>query len=89
MSLIDADALVKRLKQWDRNDHTDKALYNFAMNRIIEQPTVDAVPVVRGEWILAFSEEENVWKCSVCDKYWLLNNGTPLCNDELVSERLL
>ena len=40
MRLIDADAMIDRLKEWDTKDKTDKALYNFTMNRINEQPTV-------------------------------------------------
>lgn len=40
-----------------------------------------AVEPKRGEFTLAFTEEENVWKCSVCDKYWLLNDGTPFDNE--------
>ena len=42
--LISSKALIKRLQQWNTNDATDKALYNFAMNRIIEQPIVEDVP---------------------------------------------
>lgn len=36
---IDAERLIKRLQEWNTRDTNDKALYNFAMNRIIEQPT--------------------------------------------------
>lgn len=39
MRLIDADELIKRLEKWNTPDSTCKALYNFAMNRVIEQPT--------------------------------------------------
>ena len=35
---IDADKLIKRLEKWNTSDSTDKVLYNFAMNRIMEQP---------------------------------------------------
>jgi len=45
--LIDADKMIKRIESWNTSDATDKALYNFTLNRIIEQPTVDAVPVIR------------------------------------------
>ena len=41
MRLIDADAMMKRLKAWDTNDTIDKALYNFALNRVLEAPTVE------------------------------------------------
>ena len=47
--LIDADEMLKRLESWNTDDEMDKALYNFTLSRIIEQPTVDAVPV---SWIL-------------------------------------
>lgn len=40
MRLIDADAMIDRLKEWDTKDKTDKALYNFTLNRINEQPTI-------------------------------------------------
>lgn len=45
--LIDADKMLKRIESWNTSDAMDKALYNFTLNRIIEQPTVDAVPVIR------------------------------------------
>lgn len=51
------------------------------VNMLNHSPTIDAVPVVHGEWSLAFTEEENVWKCSNCDEYWLLNHGTPFDNE--------
>ena len=40
MRLIDADAMMKRLEEWNTSDSTDKALYNFALHRILEQPTI-------------------------------------------------
>lgn len=49
--LISRSALIKRLQEWNRDDAMDKALYNFAMQRIIDQPTIEAVPVVKAEWI--------------------------------------
>lgn len=39
MRLIDADLVLKRLEEWNTSDKMDKALYNFARNRIVEQPT--------------------------------------------------
>ena len=45
MSLIDADKMLKRIESWNTSDAMDKALYNFTLNRIVEQPTVDAIPV--------------------------------------------
>ena len=49
MRLIDADKMLKRIESWNTSDAMDKALYNFTLNRIVEQPTIDAVPV---EYIL-------------------------------------
>ena len=43
MRLIDADAMIDRLKEWDTKDKTDKMLYNFTLNRINEQPTIQPV----------------------------------------------
>lgn len=37
--LISRSKLLKRLEEWNTSDEMDKALYNFAFNRIIEQPT--------------------------------------------------
>lgn len=39
MRLIDADKLIKRLQEWNTRDDTDKALFDFSIYRIIEQPT--------------------------------------------------
>lgn len=39
MRLIDADAMLKRLEEWNRSDSIDNAFYSFCLNRIIEQPT--------------------------------------------------
>ena len=52
---IDADAMIKRLEKWNTSDDMDKALYNFALNRINEQPTAD---VVEREKILKWIEEK-------------------------------
>ncbi len=48
MRLIDADKIMKRLEAWNTNDPMDQALYRFALSRILEAPTVDAIPI---EWI--------------------------------------
>ena len=58
--LIDADEMLKRLESWNTDDEMDKALYNFTLNRIIEQPTVDAIPI---EYINKIMEEVN----NLCD----------------------
>lgn len=73
--LISRSELIEDIK---RRKYIDKPLEEIFETIIDEQPTVEPK---RGEFTLAFTEEENVWKCSVCDKYWLLNNGTPFDNE--------
>ena len=65
MRLIDKDALIKFLgvvEDW-RDEAINKIISNY--------PTVDAAPVVRGEWVEAKSGVMSVWPpgqvmCSVC-----------------------
>lgn len=45
MRLIDADEMMKRLQAWDTDDKMDNALYRFALERVIEAPTVKAIPI--------------------------------------------
>ena len=47
--LISRSELLKRLEEWNTSDETDKALYNFAFHRIIEQPTTYSVDKVVDE----------------------------------------
>lgn len=41
MKLIDADAMLARLEAWNTSDSIDKALYNFTLHRILEQPIIE------------------------------------------------
>ena len=69
MRLIDADAMIDRLKKWDTKDNTDKALYNFTLSRINEQPTIhpSAQPErKKGKWII----DRGLYKCSSCNQLW-------------------
>ena len=52
---IDADAILERLEAWHTSNETDKALYNFAVMRINEQPTAD---VIEKEKLLKWIEEK-------------------------------
>lgn len=65
MRLIDGDALMKRLEEWNTNDSMDKALYNFALIRIIEQPTID--PEHKKDAIQKFHDYQVEWLLSHCD----------------------
>lgn len=44
---IDSETMIKRLEKWNTSDDKDKALYNFALNRITEQQIADVVEVIR------------------------------------------
>lgn len=58
MRLIDADALIA---EYDRV-HIGPA--GGARKLMEEAPTIEAVPVVRGEWVL--KEAAHYFKCSLC-----------------------
>ena len=78
--LISRKAMLERLEQWNTSDDTDKALYNFAKNRAIEQPTVDRwipcserKPEESGSYLIS-----GVWgsgKIAVCDCDFSVNDG--------------
>ncbi len=76
--LIRRKAMLERLEKWNTSDCLDKAFYEFTKSRIIEQPTVDAAPVVHGEWVdkqgnrLGLNEKGRSIDesyCSVCGRY--------------------
>ena len=67
MRLIDADAMLVRLEEWNTSDSTDKALYNFTLHRILEQPTIEPQPQRTGRWIpLQLSIAYPPYQCSCC-----------------------
>lgn len=81
---IDVEAMIKRLEKWNTSNDMDKALYNFALNRIIEQPTADVVEVVHGYWIDAYPEIEPnpmfaYGICSVCGFEQSISNTLAYC----------
>ena len=50
MRPIDADAMFARLEEWNTSDSIDKALYNFTLHRILEQPTIEPERK-KGKWV--------------------------------------
>lgn len=65
MRLIDADVMLARLEEWNTSDLTDKALYNFTLHRILEQPTIEP----QQRWIPCSERlPDEGQKCLVCDK---------------------
>ena len=96
MRLIDADALEKFLKRLRRElpkesrdfFTRDEMILNF-QQYVHMQPTIDAVPVVRGEWI----EHEDEMECPQCGYFWnYCDNDTerfnccPNCGAKMESE---
>lgn len=75
MRLIDADALKE--KMFIANDNWNPVVTEIEID---EAPTVEARPVVRGEWN-EYEQEYNAWQCSECGKVWLLAYGTPKENE--------
>ena len=65
MRMIDADKMLERLEVWNTSDNTDKALYNFAWNRIAEQPTAYDVNKV----IEQLENEASRCASAFCDDY--------------------
>ena len=67
--LIDADALYEAVcRLWDKSDSEDfeKGVFEIIYNA----PTIDAVEVVRGEWIIEKTLYDNYnYRCNNCDWY--------------------
>ena len=72
---IDADAMLARLEEWNTSDSTDKALYNFTLHRILEQPTIE--PRKKGRWIIKTIKKkiENDYSCSECGRHVSVMRG--------------
>ena len=93
--LIDADALMDRMYHDAFETDTDMQKwdsgcwirYKMFENAIDEAPTIDAVEVVRGEWI---SLHNGKWKCSECGIEVLIyakGNFCPNCGAKMDGER--
>ena len=55
------DFILNKIVTTNNEAHFHKKIFIEAVKM---QPTIEAVPVVHGEWI----KEENTWICSVCRK---------------------
>ena len=70
---IDADALFAEFENVDWYNNADRD--EIAERLVLQAPTIDAVEVVRGEWMEREVLEDTVineWqsaRCSVCNKY--------------------
>ena len=76
MRLIDADALIDRQFKNDISYNAFRAL-------VQRQPTIDAVPVIHGEWVTKhFYTEGNgvdIPFCTACKKPNRFPQKTPFC----------
>lgn len=70
MRLIDAEEMIKRLQEWNTKDAMDTALFNFALHRILEQPTAYDVDEVVAQL------EKKIQTHEYCIEY-KKKNGTP------------
>ncbi len=64
MRLIDADKLIVDFEPEHRMDWYTP----WIVEKIEEQPTVDAAPVVHGDWV-KFNPHNRFMDCSVCGFY--------------------
>ncbi len=70
MRLIDADALLNALNTYsDTENGNGHFLHGIksAQEQIDDAPTIDAMPVVRGEWVVTDAYPHRVY-CSLCYK---------------------
>lgn len=66
MRLIDADALLEDIQRKAKNGFpANKSISVYAESCVVHAPTVDAVPVSRGRWIV--DDFTELLKCSLCD----------------------
>ena len=74
MRLIDADALIDNIPQADFNNDKKISKCGAIADMVLlvcDAPTIETLPVVRGEWVEAKSGVMSVWPpgqvmCSVC-----------------------
>ena len=75
MRLIDADALVERLKPYKDKYGADKFPYDIVHDAFIyeveKEPTIDAVPIRHGKWLDPETLKRpwfrhHIFECSVC-----------------------
>ena len=65
-----------------RKDRETESRCEYVLSVLRTTPTVDAVPVVHGEWIeTEMGYDDYAWVCTVCGEPWVLNAGTPSEND--------
>ena len=64
IDMISREEFERRIKPYDTDDPMDKALYNFAHNKMTDCPSVEPERKL-GKWLLTI-EDWNKWTCSEC-----------------------
>lgn len=65
---INREEFLKRIKPYNTSDNMDKALYYFALRKMVETPTADVKPMVHAHWIEGQTDNPNIHNilCSHC-----------------------
>lgn len=66
MRPIDADALFAEFENVDWYNNADRD--EIAERLVLQAPTIDAVSVVHGEWIISYMGGRKQTECSACGK---------------------
>lgn len=72
MRLIDADALMEVIREHDyplrsHFNSTDNGMFTIGVQQAVDEATtIDAVPVVRGEWKMDTDPDDGDCRCSSC-----------------------
>ena len=75
---------AKEDENWEVYDRMGAMFSIFVEAKLTldNMPTIDAVPVVHGEWIeTEMGYDDYAWVCTVCGEPWVLNAGTPSENN--------
>ena len=84
MRLIDADALMKDIiKRFRCRPYIEVGnKCEYVHDILDEQPTIEAAPVVHGEWeeITDDWSDETIYSCAVCKEDFVTIDGTPAEN---------
>ena len=85
--LIDADEYEKRIKPYDTEDVMDKALYNFAHEKLITTSTAEPTEQVRTSVSLADCISRQAAIDALCKRCDLVNDDT--CGDKCIDIKII
>lgn len=88
--LIDANALSKKwqdmldIKTGEKEEIAVYKIFEILIKRLSQEPTIDAAPVVHGEWIELHEENgHEVGTCSHCRHVRIVDNYCPNCGAKM------